>query len=787
MESVCTKIEKLQIIKTSLCNILDFMKDYFPLVNAHSNDFICEDQWETTLSDPMKAELLKLSEKTLCELPMLGYSQNQKLKSHVKACTDSLIDLHLEIVCSACKTETLTGEQLFEKCKNLTKFCQQAWKCSIEGLDLAVKVEDLYKILHHRPSHSAVPLTGHFMNQKKSHEVEKMAELCAFLAENYSCQLVVDIGSGKGYLGSHMFLQHGLPILGIDAITTNTAGAIWRRNKLLKQWNGLLQRAKDTEKGKQISRKERKRQRENKFDTKMNDRPDKNDLYQDYPGYNDTVQTFNKIQSSKSRNLPPMYVPVTMYVSIGCNLKEVAKCAISEYEKETSKTEEESDVGNIASDESGVSQNETFPHKSVTLEYQTNNMLSETLSELHDVCNFSFDFDYVPSKNADYNNYQKENELCQQTLLECQKNEKSHGTFLQFSNPNFDFSNGKDEEESDSIKNNCDLTCESCNSVLTCESADSVLTCESTVGIKEVEITIPYPSVDENDKEISRTLCIDSNTIPGTSPNSEIKAGVSYSSCSMQMKKTNELHGDRCKFVTDLSPMMLTGLHTCGDLGSSMLELFVNNPDVAVLCGVSCCFHLIREKFAKEEDAKEEDAKEEGSPYFGFPLSSFLQDRQVLLGPKAKYLASQSVYRITQSTELQGLSFFPRALLQVILLDITGHTVNGIKGLRKLTQQCDDIYHYIQTAFQRLKLPQDKITPHLIDGYLEKYGHMRQKLAAFFQLRATLAPCIEAIILLDRVCYLLEQENVADVHLVQLFDPLMSPRCYGIVAVKNRI
>ncbi|KAK3595236.1 hypothetical protein CHS0354_021553 [Potamilus streckersoni] len=798
MESACSKIDKLQTLKTSLCNILDFLKDYFPLINAHSNDFICEDQWETTLPEPMRTQLLNLSEKTLCELPMLGYSRNQKLKSHVKACTASLTDLHLETGCPACKTETLTGGQLFEEFENVTKFCQQAWKCSIEGLCLAITVEDIYKNVHHRPKHSAVPLTGHFMNQKKSHEVEKMAELCAFLAENYSCKLVVDIGSGKGYLGSHLFLQHGLSILGIDAITTNTAGAIWRRDKLRKQWNGLLQRAKDTENGKRISHKERKRRsRENKFNAKMNSRPDNYDLYPDYPQQNDSMQTFNHIQTSQTRNLSPMYVPITMYVNTSCSLTEVARCAICEYEQDTFKKEQGSDTGSLkcvdnlgnitnnerAEDVSNTSKTKqkTIPNKSVSMEYQKNSVLSENLSEMHDVCNYSFHFDYVASENADCDHFDKGNELCQQTTLDCQKKVKSHDTFLQNSNPNFDFGIGKD---SNSIKSNSDLACESSNSILTCEAGNYVLTCEYTTGIKELEMSISYPSVDDNNKEISKKLCTDSQTITETNPNLETKAGESYSSCNMQMKEANDLHRDQWKFEADLCPMMLTGLHTCGDLGSSMLELFVNNPDVAVLCGVSCCYHLIHEKFSKEEETME-DYAEEGSPYIAFPLSSFLQERRVLLGPKAKYLASQSVYRITQSCELQGLSFFPRALLQVILQDVTGHTTDRVMGLRKLTQQCDDIYQYIQTAFQRLKIPQDKISTHLIDEYLEKYGHMRQKLAAFFQLRATLAPCIEAIILLDRVCYLLEQENIADVHLVQLFDPVMSPRCYGIVAVKK--
>lgn len=45
------------------------------------------------------------------------------------------------------------------------------------------------------------------------------------------------------------------------------------------------------------------------------------------------------------------------------------------------------------------------------------------------------------------------------------------------------------------------------------------------------------------------------------------------------------------------SRLMLTGLHTCGALGSSILKLFVNNPQATILCNVACCYHLMEEEF----------------------------------------------------------------------------------------------------------------------------------------------------------------------------------------------
>ncbi|GFO27204.1 methyltransferase-like protein 25 [Plakobranchus ocellatus] len=59
-------------------------------------------------------------------------------------------------------------------------------------------------------------------------------------------------------------------------------------------------------------------------------------------------------------------------------------------------------------------------------------------------------------------------------------------------------------------------------------------------------------------------------------------------------------------------------------------------------------------------------------------------------------------------------------------------------------------------------------------------------MSAFFQLKLVLAPVIESLILLDRLAFLLEQENVSSAHLVQLFDPVKSPRCFALIATKRK-
>lgn len=58
----------------------------------------------------------------------------------------------------------------------------------------------------------------------------------------YSSQ-VIDIGSGRGYLGCHLSLMHQLQVLGVDSSPTNTSSADDRKKRLEKHWKGLIRNA----------------------------------------------------------------------------------------------------------------------------------------------------------------------------------------------------------------------------------------------------------------------------------------------------------------------------------------------------------------------------------------------------------------------------------------------------------------------------------------------------------------------------------------------------------------
>ncbi|KAL6031287.1 hypothetical protein STEG23_022476 [Scotinomys teguina] len=83
--------------------------------------------------------------------------------------------------------------------------------------------------------------------------------------------------------------------------------------------------------------------------------------------------------------------------------------------------------------------------------------------------------------------------------------------------------------------------------------------------------------------------------------------------------------------------------------------------------------------------------------------------------------------------------------------------------------------------------PSEMVSEEVIMDYYEKYKPRMNELEAFNMLKVVLAPCIETLILLDRLCYLKEQEDVAWSALVKLFDPVQSPRCYAVIALKKQL
>ncbi|KAH6923957.1 hypothetical protein HPB50_010093 [Hyalomma asiaticum] len=217
------------------------------------------------------------------------------------------------------------------------------------------------------------------------------------------------------------------------------------------------------------------------------------------------------------------------------------------------------------------------------------------------------------------------------------------------------------------------------------------------------------------------------------------------------------LHGNK-------EQLLVCGLHTCGELGPSALRLAVHGvPRVRGLCLVGCCYHLLER---------------------GFPMSNELRARGCRdPGRNARMLAAQCADRRQETSN----TLFWRALLQLMLTDKERESGKRVGRLVVVGEFAD----YARQALRRLG--RDVIDESALRAQAEclerEYaGERRRRLSAFHRLRIAWAGCIEALLLMDRLVFLLEQwPAVAEAHIVRLFDPTLSPRCHALVALMRHV
>ncbi|XP_021355366.1 methyltransferase-like protein 25 [Mizuhopecten yessoensis] len=670
----------LKKAKNCLDDVLHMSLNYLPFCNAHSNDFIIDNHWENHIPPVVREELMNMTDQQLCDFPAKYIEMLENDGKNVGH-TDH-------------KMAAENSRWIHE---DLDSYLQAACKTNLKSLDVLVDIEYLFS---ETGLVKDVLQIQNFMTDKKSHEVDIMTCVCSRLASTTGADVIVDIGSGKGYLSTQLALKCHKTVVGIDAQLINTKGAIRRAKILTKQWNGLVRNAKELHDTGTVTKKS------NKFKKKLK--------------------------------------------------KERMSASMTEGEEDTSKTKME-EAGREEFDGLGTMFGEEGTIRLTdSAEWSLDPVTDQGVSKLTDVDRQSPN---TTPQGTDMFENQPQSQIKKSTNFEIEN----------FSNLTLD-----------------DAKCHVSSSLNIGGSTSKVKDCppkkddEAVSGIRVEKENLQLDSKITSKKKKKSS---DKGLGPGTNlPYIPVTLFVDTSMDLVEV--VAEALADHPSSPSKFSDkrgetnLMLTGLHTCGALGSSMLELFVNNPAVKVLCGVGCCYHYMEEKFNPDCPLVEDSFP------VGFPMSRHLINKEVYLGRKARNFASQSLYRQAQDTEL-SFATYPRCLLQKILLDVVGHIDPDWKGLRGLGGMTPDMHQYVMKAFTRLGLPTDKITPELVEDYCHRYIEDRKKLAAFRQLKSVLAPTIESVVLLDRACYLLEQECISQVYMVQMFDPVISPRCYGIVAIKK--
>ncbi|XP_048792498.1 probable methyltransferase-like protein 25 isoform X2 [Lagopus muta] len=200
--------------------------------------------------------------------------------------------------------------------------------------------------------------------------------------------------------------------------------------------------------------------------------------------------------------------------------------------------------------------------------------------------------------------------------------------------------------------------------------------------------------------------------------------------------------------ITDLEDCIMVGLHTCGDLAANTLRIFTAKPEIKAVCSVGCCYHLLSEQYENQEDCTEE--------VWGFPMCQYLKDEGWCCGRNARMSACLALERVAVGQMLPTESLFYRAVLQVIIEEIYGVTKSD-RHVGKIFSKSSSFLDYVRKSLKKLELDDSELPDSCIMDYYEKYKHRMNELEAFNMLKVVLAPCIEVLILLDRLCYLKEQ------------------------------
>ncbi|XP_067933430.1 methyltransferase-like protein 25B isoform X2 [Watersipora subatra] len=218
----------------------------------------------------------------------------------------------------------------------------------------------------------------------------------------------------------------------------------------------------------------------------------------------------------------------------------------------------------------------------------------------------------------------------------------------------------------------------------------------------------------------------------------------------------------------------LSGLHTCGDLASTMVRVFTKLPCARVVSSIGCCYMKL-------------STQANGSPT-GFPLSEYissLANHRNVCTYEALEMGCHSLTQYRQrllNSESSLRRHVIRATLQMLIYRRKRKEEIQFRRLKIRNSEQLSFREYAERAFKRLGLDYDVTENEIAECEKLIESHWKAVVGAY-TVRLALAPLVEAYILLDRMLFLWEQGFSSQ--LIPLFDPLISPRNMALVAVKD--
>uniref|UniRef100_A0A8C2A7V1 Ribosomal RNA adenine dimethylase domain containing 1 n=1 Tax=Cyprinus carpio TaxID=7962 RepID=A0A8C2A7V1_CYPCA len=249
-------------------------------------------------------------------------------------------------------------------------------------------------------------------------------------------------------------------------------------------------------------------------------------------------------------------------------------------------------------------------------------------------------------------------------------------------------------------------------------------------------------------EELQNTLQTQKTDINTSDSVAQINTGVFPSGMANEMLTCKTVPVTNCG-AKKPARFVLTGLHACGDLSSTLLRHFANCPHVHVITSVACCYMKI-------------STQENPNPLeFGYPMSDWVRG---LPGHQLSYKGREGachaiedyLHRLREESGLLRTHCYRAILESIIRAERHDMRRPGVQTVRKAHFQID---------------------PVAVAAMLAQQG----KVVAYFSLVLLLTPVMETLVLLDRMVFL--QERGFQSTLIPLFDAAFFPRNLVLVAV----
>ncbi|PSN34212.1 hypothetical protein C0J52_13137 [Blattella germanica] len=220
-------------------------------------------------------------------------------------------------------------------------------------------------------------------------------------------------------------------------------------------------------------------------------------------------------------------------------------------------------------------------------------------------------------------------------------------------------------------------------------------------------------------------------------------------------------------------PTCLVGLHACGDLAVSAIQLFLRISLLETMVLVPCCYH-------KMELSEENE-------FVNFPLSASLRDmvsssgKSFLSRPFLRLASQESAIKWQNMTKEEHGLHSENTMAQGVVLKKKHR-----RAVKKTNRS--EFHNFMEDALSRYEFQTEaafdisSARNKMIDMWNE-HKHSCRLVEAITALQMAIQTIAEGFVIADRAAYLLEN-GISSVEVVKVMDNVLSPRCYALVAKK---